>query len=229
MSHPCWPSFVWQTYDYYFEPTSAYFACKKASEPLHIQWNSFADTVEVVNYNAGNMHGLTAQLEIFNLDGKRAFEKSATLDAAEDSVTTILRVQYPTGLSAVHFLRLTLTQNGKSISTNFYHRGLESGNFRALRSLKNARLRSQTTTEHREGRWLLTTKIENTSAWPALMVRLKAVRSTAGDSILPAIYDDNYFPLMPGETRTIVTELSHADTRGQSPAIVIEGFNAARA
>jgi hypothetical protein len=229
MSHPCWPSFVWQTYDYYFEPTSAYFACKKASEPLHIQWNSFADTVEVVNYNAGNMHGLTAQLEIFNLDGKRAFEKSATLDAAEDSVTTILRVQYPTGLSAVHFLRLTLTQNGKSISTNFYHRGLEYGSFLALRSLKNARLRSQTTTEHREGRWLLTTKIENTSAWPALMVRLKAVRSTAGDSILPAIYDDNYFPLMPGETRTIVTELSHADTRGQSPAIVIEGFNTARA
>ncbi len=29
MSHPCWPSFVWQTYDYYFEPTAAYFGCKK--------------------------------------------------------------------------------------------------------------------------------------------------------------------------------------------------------
>ena len=22
MSHPAWPSFVWQTYDYYFEPTA---------------------------------------------------------------------------------------------------------------------------------------------------------------------------------------------------------------
>ena len=21
MSHPCWPSFVWQTYDYYFDPS----------------------------------------------------------------------------------------------------------------------------------------------------------------------------------------------------------------
>ena len=39
MSHPCWPSFVWQTYDYYFEPTAGYFGAKKASEPLHIQWN----------------------------------------------------------------------------------------------------------------------------------------------------------------------------------------------
>ena len=53
MSHPCWPSFVWQTYDYYFEPTAAYFGAKKASEPLHIQWNPSTDTVEVVNYSGG--------------------------------------------------------------------------------------------------------------------------------------------------------------------------------
>jgi Exo-beta-D-glucosaminidase Ig-fold domain len=37
MSHPCWPSMVWQTYDYYLEPTAGYFGAKKASEPLHIQ------------------------------------------------------------------------------------------------------------------------------------------------------------------------------------------------
>jgi hypothetical protein len=39
MSHPAWPSFVWQTYDYYFDTSAGYFGSKKASEPLHIQWN----------------------------------------------------------------------------------------------------------------------------------------------------------------------------------------------
>jgi len=39
MSHPCWPSFVWQTYDYYFDTSAGYFGSKKGSEPLHIQWN----------------------------------------------------------------------------------------------------------------------------------------------------------------------------------------------
>ena len=53
MSHPAWPSFVWQTYDYYFEPTAGYFGVKKASEPLHIQWNPVTDNVEVVNYSGG--------------------------------------------------------------------------------------------------------------------------------------------------------------------------------
>jgi len=37
--HPCWPSFAWQTYDYYFDHTAAYYASKKACEPVHIQWN----------------------------------------------------------------------------------------------------------------------------------------------------------------------------------------------
>ncbi len=54
MSHPAWTSLTWQTYDYFLEPTAAYFGCKKASEPLHIQWNPVSDSVEVVNYSGGN-------------------------------------------------------------------------------------------------------------------------------------------------------------------------------
>jgi len=57
MSHPAWPSFVWQTYDYYFDPTAAYFGSRKGSEPLHIQWNPLNDDVEVVNYSAAPCPG----------------------------------------------------------------------------------------------------------------------------------------------------------------------------
>ena len=53
------------------------------------------------------------------------------------------------------------------------------------------------------------------------MVRVKAVRQKTGDRILPAIYSDNYIALMPGESRTIVTEVNEADTRGENPTIVL--------
>jgi hypothetical protein len=33
---------------------------------------------------------------------------------------------------------------------------------------------------------------------------------------------------MPGETRTISTEIADADTRGEKPAVVVEGFNVAK-
>ncbi|HEY6181708.1 MAG TPA: glycoside hydrolase family 2 protein, partial [Terriglobales bacterium] len=74
-------------------------------------------------------------------------------------------------------------------------------------------------------KWLLVTELRNASSQPALMVRVKAVREQSGDRILPALYSDNYLALMPGETRTIQTELDDADTRGEKPRIVIEGFN----
>ena len=113
MSHSCWPSFVWQTYDYFFEPTAAYFGCKLASEPLHVQWNRDAETVEVVNYSGGDRRGLKVSVQIFNLDGARVSEKTAVVDSKEDSVVTVRKMEYPRGLSAVHFLRLTIDGWGR--------------------------------------------------------------------------------------------------------------------
>jgi hypothetical protein len=134
-------------------------------------------------------------------------------------------MQYPSGLTPVHFLRLTLTRAGTAVSTNFYMRGLEENNYRAIRELPNAQVRATTTAAQNGNVWQLTTQLQNASSYPALMVRLKAVRQKSGDRILPAIYSDNYITLMPGEQRTIITELNHADTRGETPNIVVGGFN----
>jgi hypothetical protein len=225
MSHPCWPSFVWQTYDYYLEPTAAYFGCKKASEPLHIQWNRNTENIEVVNYSGGNTHNLTASVELLNLDGTKLWDKSITLDSAEDSVATPIAMQYSASITPVHFLRLSLTQGGNLISSNFYLRGVEEGDYRAIRQLPTVRVEATTTAQQQSDRWHLTTALHNPSSTPALMVRLQVVRETSGDRILPAIYSDNYIALMPGEQRTITTELNHADTRGEKPKILIGGFN----
>ena len=225
MSHSCWPSFVWQTYDYYFEPTSGYFGARKGCEPLHIQWNPATESIEVVNYSAGNVEGLTARVEILNMDGSRRWTNSATLNSREDSTVACIKMEYPQGLSAVHFLRLVLAQNGNIISTNFYLRPREAGNYRAVRELPKVSLQATTKAGQQAGRWMLTTELHNPSAHPALMVRVKAVREKSRDRILPAIYSDNYICLMPGERQTILTDLADADTRGEKPLIVVEGFN----
>ncbi|MBZ5545428.1 MAG: hypothetical protein LAO07_17410, partial [Acidobacteriia bacterium] len=39
------------------------------------------------------------------------------------------------------------------------------------------------------------------------------------------LYSDNYVSLMPGERRTIRVGLENADTRGEKPSVVVEGFN----
>jgi hypothetical protein len=225
MSHPAWPSLVWQTYDYYFEPTAAYFGSKKASEPLHIQWNPSSDSIEVVNYSAGPAQGLTARAEVLNMDGTLMWERTASLDSAEDSATSCIKMEYPSGLTPVHFLRLKLMRGEETVSENFYWRGIEEGNYRALRELPKVKLEAATRVERQGNRWRLTTELRNVSTRPALMVRLKAVRNITGDRILPVLYSDNYVALMPGERRAIQAELGDADTRGEKPRVVVEGFN----
>jgi hypothetical protein len=225
MSHPAWPSMVWQTYDYYFEPTAAYFGCKKASEPLHIQWNPLSDSIEVVNYSARNGSDLTASLEVLNLDGTVKLEKKVALDYQEDHTAPCIGMEYPAGLTSVYFLRLKLMRDNEIVSENFYWRGLEQGNYQAFRKLPEVRLESKTTMKQQGNHWYLTTELTNPSEHPALMVKLKVVREKSKDRILPVLYSDNYVSLMPGEHRTIKMEIEHADTRGEKPDVVIEGFN----
>ncbi len=227
MSHCAWPSLLWQTYDYFFDPDAGYFGAKKGSEPLHIQWNAGADTVEVVNYSAGDVRGLSAHAEILNMDGAKKWEKTAALDSAEDSTASPIKLEYPAGLTPVHFIRLSLTRGDAPVSTNFYWRGATENDFHALRDLPKVKVEESTKVEREGARWVLTTELHNTSAQPAIMVHLKAVREKSGDRILPALYSDNYVSLMPGERQTIHTELNHADTRGERPRMVVEGFNIA--
>lgn len=225
MSHPTWPSFVWQTYDYYFEPTAAYFGSKKACEPLHIQWNAFTDSIEVVNYSAGNKEGLEAVAELLNLDGAVKWSKTVTLDSKEDSRSVLFKPDKPEGLSSVYFIRLKLSKGNQLLSQNFYWRGTEENNFRELRNLPRVKVECSSQLVKNGNTWIINSNLKNTSDKPALMVRLKAIREKSGDRILPVMYEDNYISLMPGEQRTIRTELLDADTRGEKPKITVEGFN----
>jgi hypothetical protein len=225
MSHPCWQSLLWQTYDYLFDPTPAYFTCKNVCEPLHIQWNRITDLVQVVNYSAGDLRKLTAQAEVLNMDGSLKWKRSILMDSMEDSTETCFSMEYPAGLTPVHFVRLTLLRGGEAVSRNLYLRPMQEGNYRAIRQLPKARIKTNTVVARHGDVWQLTTHVQNLSAHPSLMTRLKVVRTKSGDRILPVIYEDNYFNLMPGEERTIKTELKHADTRGERPRMVVEGFN----
>ena len=228
MSHPAWPSILWQTYDYFFATDAAYYAAKKAAEPLHIQWNAATDDVEIVNYSAGDQTGLTATAEVLDLDGSVKWQKSAQLDSHEDSTLSPLHLEYPAGRARTHFIRLTLAHNRAVLSSNFYWRGTTEEDYTGLRTLAPARVESQTHLSHSASTWKIAVALHNTSSVPALMVHVKAVREKSGDLMAPALFDDNYIALMPSERRTIHIELEDRDTRGERPRMVVEGFNLAK-
>ena len=226
MSHPCWPSMVWQTYDYYFEPTAAYFGIKKACEPLHIQWNPATDEVEVVNYHAGAYNNLTAYAQVLNMDASVAWEGEARVNSQEDTTEKCIKLQYPDNLTKVHFIKLTLKEGDRVISENFYHRSKEENNYQDLKQLEKVTLLSDMQYEQdANGEWHAVVTLENTTSTPALMVRLNIVGAEDGLQFLPIFYSDNYFALLPGEKKEVRVHWKDVDTRGNAPKLVVTGYN----
>ena len=225
MSHPAWPSMVWQTYDYYFEPTGAYFGSKKACEPLHILWNPLHDDIEVVNYHAGLRRGLTASCDLFNLDGSVVWNREAPLDIREDETVVCFPLEFPAELTEVYFIRLRLTDAaGTVLSENLYWRGREEGNLKALRTVAQASPEWKVTRTSNDTEHAFELTVRNDGPVLALMLRLKVMDSGTGDLVLPVLYSDNYFFLMPGESKTVRVKVRKEDCAGR-PYLTMSGFN----
>ncbi len=218
MSHPCWPSMVWQTYDYYFEPTAAYFGVKKACEPLHIQLNALTDSVEIVNLCAGDRKGLTAIVSLYDINGKRLWQQTAKLDSRDDSTVGVIGVKSEGVKSEkLKLLRLQLRDRKGVVSENDYILRDEEGTQAPLSTLPAADVEQQTTVKGTSA--VVTLRNRGRSIAPLIRLNLKGAD---GEQILPVIFTDNYFNLLPGERRTITVTWKAEDARGQQPVIEIE-------
>jgi len=226
MSHPAWPSLVWSTYDYFFDPTASFFGCKKGCEPLHIQWNPVSGMVEAVNVSAGSRSGLVAKATVLDVLGKVLEEKVFPVDALpEDSTLECMQIGVPQGESLCYFLLELVDSEGNILSSNFYVEGAEEDDFSALRNLPKTRLRKDVALERTEGGWKVSLTLKNVGDVPALMVRLCAKGSRTGGRILPVTYSDNYFPVLAGRPVTVTVEVSDEDCHGEKPFIEITGYN----
>lgn len=225
MSHSCWPSMVWQTYDYYFEPTAAYFGCKKGSAPIRIQWNPVEKVVEVVNNNALRQEGLTAYAALVNYDGDIVFEQTASLDSDEDTTIPVfgLDIDNP-GITDTYYIKLRLNKGDEVIADNFYWEGKEDGNYSQLLLLDKVKPGFTWKLSETDGEWTGTAVVTNDTSTPALMLRLK-LTGADGEEILPVFYSDNYFSLLPGESKTVTVKFKDEDTYGRKPNIKLSGFN----
>ncbi len=227
MSHPAWPSMAFCTYDWFLDGTAAYYACRKACEPLHIQWNPASRLVEVVNYSAGDQHGLRAVATLYTEDGQAASRRDTTLALREDTTMELFSLDFQrAGLNGnprwghqVCFLRLQLFNGAEVVSHNDYAIAAEEDNYRQLNGLPNAHVKLSRK-RARNGQQAAVT-VTNTSDVPALMLHFVARRGD-GTRLLPALWSDNYIHLMPGEERVL-----HFETPGDNAHALVEvrGFN----
>jgi hypothetical protein len=205
MTHPAWPSMIWQTYSYDYETHASYFGARKACEPIHIQMNLHDDQVVVANASLEDIVDARVDVRVLDLQGREVLRKEGRIDAPANQRTRSFTPELPTETPEVFLVRLSLSEaSGRVRSTNDYWRSVApGGSFLAFNALPRVELRGRVLSSDSGAQVLA---IENPSATPALAVKLHLREAGGRARVLPAYMSDGYFTLMPGERRVVTID-----------------------
>lgn len=218
MTHPAWPSTVWQTYSWDYETHGAYFGARKACEPLHIQFNLHNNKVVVVNTSLKSYKKLTAKLELFDLKGKKLAIMQNENDVPANKLTEYFTAQFPMDLPEVYLLRLTLFDKKHVLAENDYWQSShENNSFEDFNHLGEPVISAKISGREANK---LSVQIINNSKVTAIGLKLNLRDSQTGKIVLPAWISDGYFNLLPGEKRQLFVESGQRRTE-----IIFEGYN----
>jgi exo-1,4-beta-D-glucosaminidase len=242
MLNNAWPSMIWHLYDWYLTPGGGYFGAKKGNELLHVQYAEDDNGVYVTNSRYQASPNMKVRAQVFNLDMTMKFEKEASLDVAPDSSVRVLTIPAIDGLSPTYFVRVWLIDSsGKAVSDNFYWRSTtpdildwshskwfytpakQLEDLSALKTLPHVAVNASATARTEQGETVMRITVKNPAKALGFQVHLRVVTG-ADDDVLPILFEDNYFPLFPGEERTITARYDAKQVSG-APAVVVEGWN----
>jgi exo-1,4-beta-D-glucosaminidase len=244
MLNNAWPGLIWHLYDWYLRPGGSYFGAKKACEPLHVQYSYDDRSVVVVNSYYQPFANMKVAARVYNLDMAGKFSREAKVDVAEDSSTRVFSLPEIGGLSSTYFVSLVLEDlSGDPVSRNFYWLSTKPetldwdkstwyftptrtfADYTALNSLPLVELKATSRTEERGTDRVTTVTVANPGKTIAFAVRLLVKKGPGGDEVLPVLWEDNYFPLLPGESRQVAATYRASDLGGAAPVVEVDGWN----
>jgi beta-galactosidase/beta-glucuronidase len=226
-TNPAWPSVIWQVYDWYLRPNAGYYYAKNASQPVHVQLHPGTYAVSGVNATFSPARDLTLRVDLYDERATRVGTATRPVALDAEQSREILRLADVAGwdAGAFRFVRLRLENaSGTLLTDNFYW--LASHNdFRPLDSLPAVELGATARQEQHRGQLRVTLTLTNPSAHLAFFVNPILTRGQGGDELLPTFWSDNYFSILPGETRTVVADVDQFRLQGKAVSIRVEGWN----
>jgi len=230
MTHPSWPSTVWQVYSSDYDTHAAYYGAQKACEPIHVQWNLPDDSVSVINNPQVPLTKASLKIKIIGLDGTTLNATTTPVSADSNSAAAVAKIAWADfATQPVQFLKLELLDNaGNLLSENFYWHSPKPEQLRALEQLPQITLTGAVHFSTKGDETIATVDLANPAKTVALMTHLCLRNASDGARILPAYASDNYVSLLPGEKRSITIRCATKDA-ATTMAVSLEGWNIAPA
>ena len=244
MLNNAWPSVIWHLYDYYLRPGGGYFGAKIALEPLHPMYSYDDHAIWVISSQYQDAKGLKATATIYNLDMTMKFSREEAVDVQADSKVRLFELPEIPDLTPTYFLKLELKDEvGKTVGSNFYWMSTtqetfnwrksnwyttpitSQSDFTGLAQLPKVKLVTSTRTEKRGEQQVTHVTVRNPSKSLAFFIRLKLDKGANGEEVLPILWQDNYFSLLPGESREIAASYQAKLLGSAKPVVTAKGWN----
>jgi exo-1,4-beta-D-glucosaminidase len=239
-----WPSMIWHLYDWYLRPGGGYFGAKTALQALDPVYGYDDNSIYVVNSHFESATGLRVQTKVLNLDMTEKFSNESTVDVPEDGVIKVVALPEISDLSPTYFVSLRISDaSGKLLGSNFYWLSTKPetidwaksnwyttptasyADFTALSQLPKVKLNITEHSEKQGDNEVTHVMVENPSKSLAFFVRLKVDKSKGGEEILPVLWEQNYFSLLPGEKRDISATYRASQLGTAKPYVEVSGWN----
>ena len=210
MLNSAWPSLYWQQYDWYGVPTAGYYGTKKACEPRQLIFDYATRKVCAVNEST-DAQPLKATVKVYDAASKLIGEQTREVTVGYREVVPVFDLKKYDGKP--HFVALTLTgTDGKAVADNFYCLGAKDNTYAWDQANWYVTPISQWTDlrfvfDRPAADVEMTVEgdkvtLTNKSQVIVPMNILKA-RDADGNLVVPAFWSDNFFPLLPGESKTV--------------------------
>ncbi len=224
MLNSAWPSLYWQLYDWYGVPTAGYYGTKKGCEPRQLLFDYADRQVYAVNESLES-GALTAVVTVFDAASAVLFTDTKPVSPAYREVVPVFDLKPFDGKP--HFVALQLFgAGGKPVADNFYCIPARDNEYKWKKTnwyitpiesyadlgfvFEGGKADVDVTVAQGPEGYAVT--LTNRSGRVVPMNILKA-KDEAGNLIVPAWWSDNFFALLPGQTKTVTCRTEGAQAR----------------
>jgi exo-1,4-beta-D-glucosaminidase len=223
----CFPDVQWQNFDYFHKPGISHFFIKRSCEPLHVQMDLIDNGVSIINCLPQTYEGLEVAASVYDIDSRQLWKKDAKIDVKANTYKDAFTIPGLTTLAPFVFVKLQLKDSAdRTVSDNFYWlRGNGIEDYNILQNLTMVRLAAIKRIEDAGDETVVHVKVSNPSDHIAFFVQLALTHGQGGEEILPVLWSDNYFSLVPDETREFTARITKKDIGDKLPEIEVGGWN----
>ena len=226
----CWPSVLWQLYDWYLCQNASYYFAQKAMEPVHIQMNANNFRISVINTKHMYLDNMIVNARVVDFNLKTIWSSADTVNIGADMYRELFSIPQKLALTPVYFVQLELKRiNGGILSENTYWlSSADKPDLSALANLEPVDLDLSAQKEIKGEEYHITVKLINRTGKLSFMNRIVITKGEKGEEVLPTFWDSNFITMFPGEEKTLTATISKEDLHGATPYISIDGNSKVR-